>query len=135
MTYLRPANAALAPTPAQLAADDSTKGYLASWDPTFNPLTYAWDANTSAAGPVIEAIADDGTGNRVRYVIHRLCANVGPLQGNNCVLAMDGQTLGAGGGGAGSSQIAPAPPSSYYRVTTRVDGPRNTVSYTQVVMR
>ncbi len=135
LSYLRPASAASTPSSAELAANQPNKGYFASWDPNFNPLTYDWDGNTSAAGPVIEATANDGTGNRVRYVVHRLCANAGALSGNNCVSVMDGTTLGTAGGGASATGIAPPPPPPYFRITTRIDGPRNTVSYTQVVMK
>jgi hypothetical protein len=48
---------------------------------------------------------------------------------------MDGLTLGTAGGGASATSIAATPAPPYYRVTTRTVGPRNTVSYTQVVMK
>ena len=39
-------------------------------------------------------------------------------------------------GGAGYPSVLPGTsPSPFFRVTTRVDGPRNTVSYTQVLMQ
>lgn len=135
MNYLRPASAASVPSSVELAANQPTKGYFASWDPNFNPLTYPWDANTSAAGPVIEATPNDGTGNRVRYVVHRLCANAGALEGNNCISVTDGTTLNTGVSGASAGKIPDPPLPPYFRITTRIDGPRNTVSYTQVVMK
>ncbi len=132
-TFLRPAPPAPKPTTAELAVDQPNKGYFASWDAAFNPVTYDWDANTSAAGPVLEAVADDGTHNRVRYVIHRMCRNVGPLDPPNvCVAVVDSKTpkdmSGAG------NPLEPALP-AYFRITTRIDGPRNTVSYTQVLVQ
>jgi hypothetical protein len=131
--YLRPAIAASAPTTAQLGVNHPASGYFATWGPAapaaaFNPVTFAWDTDPT----VVEATANDGTGNRVRYVIHRLC---NPDPPNECVAAMDGLTLGTAGGGASATSIAPPPPPPYFRVTTRIDGPRNTVSYTQVVMK
>jgi Tfp pilus assembly protein PilX len=131
LAYLRPAAAASAPSAATLAADQSAAGYFASWTPAFDPANFAWDTDPA----VVEATANDGTGNRVRYVIHRLCRSPGALEGNVCVEVHDASTLEVAGGGASSSGIAPPPPPPYFRVTTRVDGPRNTVSYTQIIMK
>ena len=39
------------------------------------------------------------------------------------------------GGASYPTGLPPPPPQVYYRVTTRVDGPRNTRSYTQVLMQ
>ena len=142
--YLHPDPLAGVPTPssADLSVDHPDKGYFAAWspvppNPAFDPLTYDWDANTSAAGPVIEATANDGTGNRVRYVVHRLCNLALPVSDPTirCVSAMSGTSLGAGGGGASFTSIAAPPPPPYFRVTTRIDGPRNTVSYAQVILQ
>lgn len=139
LAYLHPANAASAPSTTDLASDHADKAYFAAWGPNpgFDPIGYDWDGNTSANGPVIEATPDDGTGNRVRYVIHRLCNLALPLTDATirCVSAMGGTTLGVGGGGANISTITNPPPPTYFRVTTRIDGPRNTVSYTQVVLQ
>lgn len=130
MAYLSPANVASAPTTATLGANQTANGYFSTWDPTFNPTTFDWDTN-----PAVIKLPDDGTGNVVSYVIHRLCRNTGTLDGNDCVSAMGGTTLGLGGGGASSTGIAPPAPPPYFRITTRTVGPRNTVSYTQVVMK
>ena len=129
--YLRPAPPASAPTQTALAVDLPAQGYFASWNPAFDPDTFAWDTDPS----VVQATANDGNGNRVRYVVHRLCRNVGALAGNDCVSVMDGATLGTSGGGASFSGIAPPPPAPYFRITTRIDGPSNTVSYTQVLVK
>jgi Tfp pilus assembly protein PilX len=139
----------------QLAGDNTLPGfipllgYFASWGPVtpggpqpppFDPATFAWD-NNPALSP---ATVDSSTGNSVVYVIHRLCpCSVAPGQAcptvpvtiNACVLVMDGQSLGTAGGGASSSGVSAAAPPPYFRVTTRTVGPRNTVSYTQVVFK
>jgi len=78
----------------------------------------------------------DGTGNHVFYVIQRLCSVPGsknlPLQ--SCTVSpVTGQ---------GSTQSAPTyqvhalPTDSaiYYRVTSRVDGPKASVSYVQAII-
>ncbi len=112
--------------------DQEANGYFATWDEAFDYKTFAWDTSKF----VQVSTRDDGNGDKVRYVVHRLCKNVGSLAGNDCVSVMDSTTLGLGGGGAsGASGIAAAPPAPYFRVTSRIDGPRGTVSYTQVIVK
>jgi len=117
-------------TPNVLNADSPGDAYFASWDDTFNPMTFDWSKAKEATKD-----GDDGTGNRVRYVIHRLCASSGPPTdpGQKCAIPQSaGPTLGSGGGvGGGFSSLVGQP---YYRITARVDGLRGAVSYTQMVM-
>jgi Tfp pilus assembly protein PilX len=95
----------------------------------FDPLTYNW-ANSAVA------TNDDGAGNQVRYVIHRLCQTSGPINaaGQQCVTI--GSTLAGGSHSAASygTQALSNTFQPYFRVTSRVLGPTNTVVYTQVVM-
>ncbi len=124
-----------------LQNDDTAHGYFSSWDTTFNPTgtqsvptPFDW---SSAAVQV--ATNDDGAGNKVRYVIHRLCkvANASAQDGGGqeCAVYSSGGGSGSivanvGGGpfsaGAGSPTL--------FRVTSRVDGPRNTLSYVQILV-
>jgi type IV pilus assembly protein PilX len=122
---------------------DTGPGYFSSWDRTFDPLTYNWSAATAVQVPT------DGFGNEIMYVVHRLCANPGSPSGaaQECVRpsALNNQG-GTGFTRDGSVPNAGAPsdrvtgsilsimPSAYYRITTRVAGPRNTLSYTQVII-
>ncbi len=117
-------------TSADLHVDDAAHGYFATWDASFNPLTFDWGAAAVQDATASLPGGRDSTGNRVRYVIHRLCRNVGSPQagGQQCsvqgAMAIDPSTglpLGA-------------PPRTLFRVTSRVDGPRDTVSYVQVVV-
>jgi type IV pilus assembly protein PilX len=112
--------------PNVLNADVPAEAYFATWDDAFNPMTYDW-SNAK------EASANDGTGNRVRYVIHRLCAMPGPATEvtQKCVIPQSASGLGTGGGVEGGFV---APKSPYYRITARVDGVRGAVSYIQVIM-
>jgi type IV pilus assembly protein PilX len=78
----------------------------------------------------------DTSGNTVFYLIHRLCSIPGninaPLQ--TCAFSVQNQV--------GSTQSAPdyssygltTALSPYYRVTVRVNGPKNTVSYVQALI-
>ncbi|OGA22092.1 MAG: hypothetical protein A3I02_11145 [Betaproteobacteria bacterium RIFCSPLOWO2_02_FULL_67_26] len=85
----------------------------------------------------------DNAGNVVRYIIHRMCncADIpyntvctGSATSNVCALYYPP----TGGASGGSMSVGAAKfegiPQIYYRVTTRVDGPRNTISITQVTV-
>ncbi len=66
----------------------------------------------------------DAAGNNVYYVIERMCANAGAAVGSNCNLSAAG--LGADAG-TQHYEASSRPGDAYYRVTVRVEGPRNTV--------
>ncbi len=114
--------------------------------PSFNPLTYSWGANNSilAVGPDTNGAGEDSAGNTVRYVVHRLCSMDGSINevrefpGNvqtiqSCVLASGGrQCLDQGLQFAANCFGQSVQP--YYRVTARVQGPRNTLSFVEVVL-
>ena len=78
----------------------------------------------------------DGTGNHVYYLIQRMCSIPGTINdpGQSCATASNQAT--------GSSQDAPDYSSYalkvknqvYYRITARVNGAKNTVSYVQAVV-
>ena len=126
------------------ALDSVPDGYFSSWtggfpgpvpaDPT-NPDSFDW-ANKSRT----LLFDQPQTGNTTRVIIHRLCLL--PNQGINAVgqncsdapVLNSGASTGGGGYGPGGV-LPPVTPTPFYRVTTRVEGPRNTVSYTQVLLQ
>ncbi|MEI8324204.1 MAG: hypothetical protein WCH44_02370 [Betaproteobacteria bacterium] len=124
--------ALLAQPGAALLGDVAAAGYRATWDQNFDPLTFDWDKADN--NPIAQvAIAADGVGNRVRYVIHRMCKNTGASEaggGQECAVYASHLVASVTPG----SLPAGAPPSPLFRVTTRVDGPRNTVSYVQTMV-
>lgn len=73
------------------------------------------------------------TSYTTQYVIDRLC--IGPLPvADPTVNCFVGQATGAGGSRkVGDVNFASAP-QVYYRVTVRVSGPRNTVSFAQAIV-
>ena len=81
-------------------------------------------------------------GNVIRYVIHRMCQCTNATYSGPCPSGGDNKCAlyyPVSGGSAGGSMSVGAPtfvgiPQLYYRITTRVDGPRNTVSITQVTV-
>jgi type IV pilus assembly protein PilX len=81
-------------------------------------------------------VASDGSGNTIYYIIHRMCSLPGSvnLAGQACATVTSS--------GIGSSQDAPDYSTYglkirnqvYYRITSRVTGPKNTVSFVQAVV-
>jgi len=123
---------------ATLEQNDVPNGYYATWSgtwgPTVDPTQFNWAAGaaTAAVGAGAEDIA---MGSTSQYIIQRLCQNAGPVQdpAQVCSDLEDDQQRSHGSLDYSSP---PMPPSfkPYFRVTTRVVGPRNTVSYTQVIL-
>ena len=112
--------------------DNLPGGYHSSWG-IFDPLAYNWSANTVS-------LPADAAGTRVTYVMHRLCFVANDsinAPGQQCVMKSVSTASGAGSSAGGvaygtfnlKNKISP-----YYRVTVRSDGPKNTVSYVQVVL-
>lgn len=100
--------------------------------PAFDPLSYGWSTTNNAV-----CTADDGAGNQVCWVIHRLCDLAGNPLGVKCVRppATSGSTNNSSKAvvSAGSMPMS-STASAYYRITVRVVGPRNTTSYIQAVV-
>jgi hypothetical protein len=91
------------------------------------------DTNTKecdglALNPVTEIAAT--TGERLRYVIERLCTAPGAPSEANCNVTQVLPTGGTVGGGKPLGDTVPL-----YRVTVRVDGPRNTLHFTQAIIK
>jgi len=76
-------------------------------------------------------VLDAGNGNATRYVIERLCLGPGPPTPANCALV---RPYGAPAVAIAEPDAAP-PMVPAYRVTARVDGPRNTVTHAQAMFR
>ena len=83
----------------------------------------------------------DASGGTVYYLIHRMCRFTGPINGTgpggapqSCAFSVQAQT--------GSTQSTPdyssyglsTSLSPYYRITVRVNGAKNTVSYVQAIV-
>lgn len=114
---------------AILQTNNPAGGYFAVWDASFNPHTFDWNGNeyVKQAGDV------DATGNRVRYVIHRLCNNTGSTLSSasqQCTTTDTDSKYGDSGSAISTGALQRA----LYRVTSRVDGPRGTTSIVQVMV-
>jgi len=81
--------------------------------------------------------SDDGAGNEIRYVAHRLCAAANlsvnaPAQ--QCVTLNSAGAGGSKGGGAYGVVPLSNTIQAYYRVTAQAKGPKNSVSYVQSIL-
>jgi len=82
-----------------------------------------------------QVVTDAATGNTVRYVIERMCtaASLGkPAAPNECEMIPPKQPYAKE---AQQKKGIPLPKIPYYRMTVRVDGPGNSVAFSQAMLR
>jgi type IV pilus assembly protein PilX len=116
---------------AALNDDNPSFGYFSARPPSepdwFDPVTWAGAAVTNGGIP-------DASGNTVSYVIHRMCSlpGLGTDEGAQACTRYypPSQKLDSGSKAVGQAQYD-SKSQFFYRVTTRVDGPRNSVTITQ----
>lgn len=124
---------------AFLTAHNATTGYYADWvGPTalaapspydWNPVNHAWDDNNASDE------IPDGQGNRVRFVVHRLCApGTAAVNAALCLTAAGGAAGSTMSGAHYGKHPLSGGVAAYYRITVRVQGPKNTVSFVQSVI-
>jgi Tfp pilus assembly protein PilX len=136
ITWLQGSN-----TGTTLDSDDPTHGYGANGsDPSHSPTTgQSWDTfwRLGMAGRAYAFTAagtTDAAGNSVDYVIDRLCRFPGAkTSGASCIASPVVSSATGNAEEAGEIQLN-APSVVYYRITVRVGGPRNTVTYVQSVV-
>lgn len=99
-----------------------------TWD------TY-WSTVLVPGGMVVTLSTDSTTGNTVSYVIHRLCNNTGDPASVSVDCAQMQSTGSTTGSSKGAGFIALQYSSQvYYRITSRIAGPHNTVSFIQAIV-
>ncbi len=145
----------LALSDAQLENDNLARGYVASapaagnpsnwaayWAATIDPapITIPVTAGTAACGQgggrACTLVTDPATSNTVSYTIQRLCQTAGdPLLVPTACASHAPVASQSGGSLSSGNQQINGIPQHYYRITARVVGPRNTVSYVQTIVR
>ena len=126
--------------PTQLYNDVSAQGYYSS---RVLPEPDWYDDQTWQGALPINGGMTDASGNQIYYIIHRMCtvpnaapqANVGSTI-NDCPQFYPsalGSTLTGQSYAIGSPRYNSLP-QNYYRITTRVVGPRNNITITQTTI-
>jgi len=89
-------------------------------------------SNFTGAGLSTALLADDDAGNKSYYMIERMCLAAGPPIGSNCNLSS-----AAFGSDPGTQHYTGLvrPGEAFFRVTVRTEGPRNTVTYAQALLK
>ncbi|NKI72658.1 hypothetical protein GN109_24875 [Collimonas pratensis] len=98
--------------------------------PVSRPVTTAGGVNSGS----VWTLPTTANGYTVSYVIHRMCGSAGVVSSSNCVQAPTGSVSGPNSMKAGNPANFTQNSQIYYRITSRIEGPRNTVSYTQAVV-
>jgi Tfp pilus assembly protein PilX len=115
------------------------QGYSANGnDPLRSPAAgQTWEVYWGGANlpaSQIRTLPADASGNTVSYIIDRLCANTGsPTAGANCTASTVASVVSGSGEEAGEKAITSSS-AIYYRITVRIAGPRNTVSFIQAMV-
>lgn len=108
---------------ASLNADDAANGYSAIMDTTWTPNDDKfWEKSI---------VVEDPDGNRIRYVIHRMCNDPGSFSSANqrCLLTSAntvkiGNRMAIGESLASDAPAYASSPQIHYVITARIDGAR-----------
>lgn len=125
--------------------DLPAEGYYSDWGPAGDPRRAGDPSQYSAAiwASAVLVTPDDGGGNAVSYIVERLCMH--PNQGFDVAAQLCVNTPGGSGGNQSGTACSDYPaaaalicakiPYIHYRISTKVVGPKNTVSYIQVMVK
>lgn len=125
---------------ASLNGNSVANGYFSTFDElnlddrAVLKAAATWTANSAVAtGGNITAGRELDTGNEIRYIVQRMCREALAPTKENCQFGE--AEVGSGSKGVkaadGAGAVIDSAESPIYRVTVRVVGPKNTVSYTQ----
>ncbi|MFT7723134.1 MAG: PilX N-terminal domain-containing pilus assembly protein [Roseateles sp.] len=111
-----------------------TMRYMATrGDPNFS-LGQTWESywQSLVTDNRVNDLPRDANGNQVSFAIQRLCSATGPARSARCE-ASPARTGGEGNSNSNSIGLN-TPSAVYYRITVRVQGPRNATSFIQAVV-
>jgi Tfp pilus assembly protein PilX len=120
-----------------LNSDDPTNGYTANGvSAAQRPASgQSWDAFWSQTlASRSRTLSSNSAGNTVSFVIDRLCEFAGAQTGGANCAQSPLPTSATGNSEVAGKQQLNSPSLVYYRITARVAGPRNTVSYVQATV-
>jgi Tfp pilus assembly protein PilX len=105
--------------------NDAAQGYFANWQDAFDPKTFDWSTLAVQVGT-------DAVDNTVYYVVHRMCKESGKsIDATDCTKVTALSVGSTKGGAAYGSAALTGSSLPYFRITSKVVGPKNTVSYVQ----
>ena len=114
---------------ANLEGNNPAMGYYAAAINTDETTWPMW------GGAGSRLLATDAAGNTARVVIHRMCNGTGSVDTVTCTTySRAASCSGKGSGDSLDPSGLGCPALPYYRVTARVEGPKNTVSYVQAMV-
>ena len=95
-------------------------------------VPYDLQGTTPSNYPVTFVKENDPAGNTIRYVIERMCLDEGPATAANCDMSPPKKSEAT----TAMELVKPDPPRQpFYRLTVRVDGPNNTTTFAQAMLR
>ena len=136
-----------------LYSDQPNQGYYASLPDGLDisgsatadsKIAIDWDKDECSSRSDVTCVSaspdmtEDEAGQVIQYVIHRLCRSAGSSEdsANSCLLYRDGNQMSPKKGqfSYGASSRFKVGSAVYYRITTRVRGPRNTIVFVQTLI-
>jgi len=111
------------------SATRNDPGPSQSWD-------YFWNKVLSAQSVTLNGGVPDAAGNIVSYAISRMCNAIGdPATVNTDRSVSVVASTNSGASSQGATEVGLLYSTQYYyRITTRIVGPRNTISYVQAIV-
>jgi Tfp pilus assembly protein PilX len=120
-------------TSTALLTDSAANGYYSTLQGPASGTSWDayWNTAYAATGTVVTMPAYHNY--TVSYVIHRMCPTAGTTIG--CASSPIGSASNGNSHQAGIPANFQQPTQGYFRITSRIVGPRNTVSYTQATVK
>ncbi|WP_036301195.1 pilus assembly PilX family protein [Methylotenera sp. L2L1] len=123
----------------RLEQDNVAKGYYSTFSINGSPdlddsevlkADATWIAAAKATGEGIVGGREESSGNEIRFIIQRMCRVSGEPNSDNCLQGAPNTDKSSNG--IKTECCPPEPkPEPIYRITTRVQGAKNTISYAQ----
>lgn len=126
------------PESGYYATDQAGTDFTKQATPSTTSDDVDWSGNGGTRRAKVVNSTPDAAGNKIAYIIHRMCDQPGTYGASSTIqCAVSSSTVSTGGSQGvvsyGSYSIT-GKTMIYYRITTRTDGARNSVSYLQTMV-